>query len=83
MDPVQGARDDVLLCRVDRSGEGFHPIRPLSRPHRRPPRCIHHFVSHFGQGGGIGMVEVLGRVTMKVFVRDHCAMIAAPRPKRR
>src|SRR4029453_19325702 len=25
IDPVQGARHDVLLCRVDRPGEGFHP----------------------------------------------------------
>jgi hypothetical protein len=32
-DPVQGARHDVLLCRVDRPGEGLHPIRPRSRPH--------------------------------------------------
>src|SRR5438132_8376768 len=46
IDPVQGARHDVFLCRVDRPGEGFHPIRPRSRPRRRPPRCLHHFVSH-------------------------------------
>src|SRR5688572_13641388 len=26
IDPVQGARHDILLCRVDRPGEGFHPI---------------------------------------------------------
>src|SRR5438874_2192191 len=44
--PVQGARHDVLLCRVDGPGEGFHPIRPRSRTRRRPPRCLHHFVSH-------------------------------------
>src|SRR5262249_2535942 len=45
IDPVQGVRHDVLLCRVDRPGEGFHPIghpiRPHSRPRRRPPRCLH------------------------------------------
>src|SRR2546426_1088180 len=35
IDPVQCARHDVLLCRVDRPGEGFHPIRPRSRPRRR------------------------------------------------
>src|SRR5881275_1059775 len=27
---------------------------------------------------GIGLVEVLERVTMQVFVREHCTMIAAP-----
>src|SRR5450756_3112187 len=32
IDPVQGARHDVLLCRVDRPGAGFHPIRPRSCP---------------------------------------------------
>ncbi len=40
IDPVQGARHDVLLCRVDRPGEGLHPTRPGSRPCRRPPRCL-------------------------------------------
>src|SRR5438132_8059205 len=64
IDPVQGARHDVLLCRVDRPGEGFHPIRPRSRPRRRPPRCLHHFVSHPAKAQGIGLVEVLERVTM-------------------
>src|SRR5712692_10246557 len=46
IDPVQGARHDVLLCRVDRPGEGLHPIRPRARPRQRPPRCLHHLVSH-------------------------------------
>src|SRR5256886_2061344 len=78
IDPVQGARHDVLLCRVDRPGEGFHPIRPLSRPGRRPKRCLHHFVSHPAKEEGIGLVEVLDRVTMQVFVRGNCTMIAAP-----
>ena len=82
IDPVQGARHDVLLCRVDRPGEGFHPIghpiRPHSRPRRRPPRCLHHFVGYPAKEEGIGLREVLGRVTMQVFVREHCAMIAAP-----
>lgn len=27
---------------------------------------------------GVGLLEVLERVTMQVFVRDHCSMIAAP-----
>src|SRR3989441_4115610 len=78
IDPVQGGRHDVLLCRVDRPGEGFHPIRPRSRPRRRPPRCLHHFVSHPAEEEGIGLVEVLDRVTMQVFVRGDCTMIAAP-----
>jgi hypothetical protein len=78
IDPVQGARHDVLLCRVDRPGEGFHPIGPRSRSRRRPPRCLHHFVSHPAKEEGIGLVEVLDRVTMQVFVRENCTMIAGP-----
>src|SRR5258707_2178774 len=80
IDPVdiKGARHDVLLCRVDRPGEGFHPIRPRSPPRRRPKRCLHHFVSHPAKEEGIGLVEVLDRVTMQVFVRGNCTMIAAP-----
>ena len=82
IDPVQGARDDVLLRRVDRPGEGFHPglhpIRPRARPRRRPPRCLHHFVSHPAEEEGIGLAEVLDRVTMQVFVRGYRTMIAAP-----
>src|SRR5262245_59160359 len=78
IDPVQGARHDVLLFRVDRPGEGLHPIRPRSRPRRRPPPCLHHFVSHPAKEEGIGPIEVLDRVTMQVFVRDHYTMIAAP-----
>jgi hypothetical protein len=74
----QGARHDVLLCSVDRPGEAFHPIRSRSRPRRGPPRCLHHFVGHPAKEEGIGLVEVLDRVTMHVFVRDHCPMIAAP-----
>jgi hypothetical protein len=31
-----------------------------------------------GKEEGIGLVEVLDRVTMQVFVREHCTMIAAP-----
>src|SRR5499427_7507462 len=78
IDPLQGARHDVLLCRVDRPGEGFHPIRSRSRGRRRPPRCLHHFVSHPAKEKRIGLDEVLDRVTMHVFVRGDCTMIAAP-----
>src|SRR6266851_4679974 len=77
IDPLQGARHDVLLCRVDRPGEGFHPIRPRSRPRRRPKRGLHHFVSHPAKEEGIGLAEVLDRVTMQFFVREYCTMIAA------
>jgi hypothetical protein len=63
-------------------GEGFHPIghpiRPHSRPRRRPPRCLHHFVGYPPKKEGVGPRKVLGRVTMQVFVRGHCTMIAAP-----
>src|SRR5512143_92899 len=78
IDPVQGARHDVLLCRGDRPGEGFHPFRPRPCPRRRPPRCLHHFVGHPAKEEGIGLVEVVDRVTMHVFVREHGTMIAAP-----
>src|SRR5262245_28818713 len=77
VDPIQGARHNVLLCRVDRAGEGFHPIGPRSPLRRRPPRCLHHFVSHPAKEEGIGLLEVLDRVTMQVFVRENCTMIAA------
>jgi len=40
----------------------------------RPKRCLHHFVKE----EGIGLVEVLDRVTMQFFVRGNCTMIAAP-----
>lgn len=76
--PVQGARHDVLLCRVDRSGKVFHPLRPRPRSRRRPPRFLHHFVGHPTEEKGIGLVEDISRVTMQVFVRDDCAMVAAP-----
>ena len=78
IDPVQGARHDVLLCRVDSPGEGLHPVRPRSRRHRPPPPCLHQFVSHAAKEKGIGLVEVLGVVTNQFFVREDCPMIAAP-----
>src|SRR6185437_14101157 len=78
---VEGGRHDVLLCRVDRPGEGFspigHPIRPRSRLRHGPPRDLHHFVGHAAKEEGIGLLDVLDRVTMQVFVRDTCSMIAA------
>src|SRR5215472_2547541 len=78
IDPVQGGRHAVLLCRVDCPAEGFHPFRPRSRPRRLPPRCLHHFVSYPAKEEGIGLVEVLNRVAMQLFVRWYCPMIAAP-----
>src|SRR5262245_42001455 len=53
-------------------------MRPRSRRHWPPPPCLHHFVGHPTQEEGIGPIEVLDRVTMYVFVRDHFTMIAAP-----
>jgi hypothetical protein len=35
------------------------------------------FIGHPAKEEGIGLGEVLGPVTMQLFVRDHCAMIAA------
>src|SRR5437773_5820813 len=80
IDPVQGAGHDVLPCRVDRPGEGFHPIGHPIRPRTRrpPPPCLHHFVGYPAKEEGISLREVLGRVTMQVFVRGYCTMIAAP-----
>src|SRR6202044_154386 len=75
IDPVQGTRHDILLCCVDRPGEGFRPIRPRSRP--RPKCCLHHFVSHQAKEEGIGLVKVHDHVTMQLFVRWYCTMIAA------
>src|SRR5213083_2858139 len=79
VDALKGARHYVLLCCVDRPGEGFHPIGPRSRRRRAPPPCLHHFVSHAAKEKGIGLLEVRHvYVTKQVFVRDHCPMIAAP-----
>ncbi len=57
IDPVQGTRHDVLLCRADRPGEGFHPIGPRSCRRRHPPRCLHHFVGHPAEEEGIGLLR--------------------------
>jgi hypothetical protein len=35
-------------------------------------------VGHPAKEEGIGLDEVLDRVTMQIFVREHCTMIAAP-----
>src|SRR5881409_2220217 len=80
IDPVQGAGHDVLLCRVDRLGERFHPIGHPIRPRTRrpPPRCLHHFVGYPAKEEGISLRDALGRVTMQVFVRGYRTMIAAP-----
>src|SRR5581483_11402762 len=78
IDPVEGARDDVFLHPVDRPGEGLHPIGPRSRPRRRPPRGFHHLVRHPAKEEGVGLGEVLDRVSMQLFVGGHCTMIDAP-----
>lgn len=38
---------------------------------------LHHFISHPAKDEGIGLVDFQYRVTMQVFVCDHCTMIAA------
>ena len=78
VDSVQGARHDVLLCRVDAPGKGNHPIRHRPRLGRWPPRGLHHFVDHPAKEEGIGPLDVLGRVTMQFFIRNPRTMIAAP-----
>jgi hypothetical protein len=39
--------------------------------------CLHHLVGHPAKEEGIGLEEVLDRVTMQVFVRDPFTMIVA------
>src|SRR5436305_3408072 len=60
IDPVQRARHHVLLCRVDRSGEGLHPrlhpIRSHSRLRWLPPCSLHHFVNHPAKKEGVGLL---------------------------
>jgi hypothetical protein len=73
--PVQRARHDILLCRVDPPGEGFHPIRPPCRLRRRPPRAS--IISYVTRPKRSGAVDVLECVTMQVFGCEHCPMIAA------
>jgi len=67
----------VLLGSVDHAGKGFHPIGPGSRRGRRPPRCLHHFVSYSAKKKGIGLSYGLSRVTKQVFVRGDRTMIGA------
>lgn len=54
---------------------GGDVVRERRRP---PPRCLHHFVRHPANEEGVGLGDVLDRVTMQVFVRGDCTMIAAP-----
>jgi hypothetical protein len=39
---------------------------------------LHHFVRHAAKEKSIGLDDVVHRVTVQVFVRDHFPMIAAP-----
>jgi hypothetical protein len=45
---------------------------------RSSKRGLHHFVRHPAQAEGIGLGDVLDRVTMQLFVRDSDAMIDVP-----
>ena len=49
-------------------------IDPCSGVMNAPQRLI----SHSAKKEGIGAIEVLDRVTMQVFIRDNCTVIAAP-----
>ena len=49
-------------------------LRSLASSQETP----NHFVGYAAKEEGIGLREVLGRVTMQVFVCQHCTMIAAP-----
>jgi hypothetical protein len=72
---ANGCRDHTTFQRTRRTNEtpGTAPAR-----RRRPPRRLHHFVSDPAKEEGIGLVEVLDRLTMQVLVRGNCTMIAAP-----
>jgi len=73
-------------------GGGFYVqaqdlVRPVSfccaraerESQNRQNKYSHHLaIDRYLKEEGIGLVEVLGRMTMQVFVRDHCSMIAAP-----
>jgi hypothetical protein len=63
---------------VTAGAAGRGHIGPRSSPRRRTKRCLHHFASHPAKEEGIGLGEGLGRVTMQLFVRGSCTMIAAP-----
>ena len=81
VDPVQGARHDVLLRRVDRPGEGLRPRRaslPVRR--RRPPRRLHHLVGHPAEEEGVGLREVLDGVAMQLLVRGRSRGGRSTRP---
>ncbi|CAN7762355.1 hypothetical protein [Variovorax sp. LjRoot178] len=43
----------------------------------RPPCGLHHLVGAPAKDEGIGLREVLGRVTMQLLIRNHYTMIAA------
>jgi hypothetical protein len=81
VDSIQGVRHDVFFCRIDGSGERFHPLRHPIRSragrHRTPPR-FHQLVRHSTKEEGIGPLDMLRRVTMKVFVGDDRPVVAAP-----
>ena len=78
VDPLQGARYDVLPLRIDGAREGLHPLGSRSRRHGPAPSRLHHLVRHPSEKERIGLLDVLDRVTMQSGVGDHRAMIAAP-----
>lgn len=81
IDLIEGARDDLLFGRVDRLGEGQHPVgHPIGRHatlRRRSPRRLHHLVGDAAKEEGVGAGEVLGPITMQLFIRGACFVVAA------
>src|SRR5262249_61353151 len=47
-------------------------------PRPQPPRRLHHFIRDPAEEQSISLGELLGPVTMQLFIRGTCAMIAAP-----
>jgi hypothetical protein len=54
--------------------DGLHPTRPRSRRRMRPPRCLHHFVSHPGARARLftGRISFCARETSQ-HILDACS----------
>ena len=77
VDLVEGARDDVLLCGVDRLGEGLHPVGQRGCLRRGAEGCLHHLVDDAAEEESVGAFEVFGGVAVEIFIGDAGSVIAA------